>query len=188
MRRILRSDFFRRPTPQVARELLGKVLVRRLPPGLPAHYRIVETEAYCGTKDLACHASRGRTRRTETMFGPAGRIYVYMIYGMHHCLNLVTAGQGEGEAVLIRAVEPLSANELNHQNTSGPGKLCRALRITKQLNGMKLGRVAGLWVEDRGLSIKPKNIGVSARRGVAYAGKCAKYPWRFFIKSSDFVS
>lgn len=180
----LKSDWFARPALLVAKELVGKVLVRQLPSG-SFRYRITEVEAYCGTRDLACHASKGKTKRTEVMFGPAGHIYVYLIYGMYHCLNLVTAQTDEAEAVLIRAVEPLFATD---QKPVGPSKLCHALSIDKSLNGQKLGRVSGLWIEDDGYTVLPKQLGKSARRGVAYAKKYALKPWRFYLKSSKFVS
>jgi DNA-3-methyladenine glycosylase len=184
MKVVLGRSFFERPTLQVARELIGKVMVRRLPQGL-RRFRIVEVEAYCGEQDLACHASKGRTQRTAVMFGPAGRLYVYLIYGMYYCLNIVTAEEGMGEAVLIRALEPLSGTS---QNTRGPGRLCRALKIGRRLNHKSLGRAVGLWVADDGFRVKPSQIGRSTRRGVAYAGECAAYPWRFFLKRSRYVS
>ena len=141
---ILSQQFFARPTLIVAKDLIGKVLVRKLSKGV-WRYRITEVEAYCGVKDLACHANKGKTKRTEVMFGPAGYIYVYLIYGMYHCLNLVTAGDGQGEAVLVRAVEPLFSTT---DWPVGPGRLCKYLQIDKSLNRLKLGRTGGLWVED----------------------------------------
>lgn len=181
---ILTQQFFARPTLVVAKDLIGKILVRTLPEGT-RRYRITEVEAYCGVKDLACHASHGRTNRTEVMFGPAGHIYVYLIYGMYYCLNLVTAEKGEGEAVLIRAVEPLF-------NTTdfpiGPGRLCKYLQIDKSFNNKKLTKVTGLWVEDDGYNIKTSDIKSSPRRGVAYAKNYAQKPWRFYLKDNQFVS
>lgn len=181
---MLKSAWFARPTLQVAQELIGKILVRKLPRGI-FRYRITEVEAYCGVQDLACHASKGRTQRTEIMFGSAGHIYVYLIYGMYHCLNLVTALEGEAEAVLVRSVEPLFATS---QRPVGPGRLCRELDIDNQLNCLKLGRTSGLWVEDDGYKIKPGQIGQSARRGIAYAKDYASKPWRFYLKTSEFIS
>ena len=119
MKRLDRK-FFNRNTVLVAKELLGKFLVRRIGKKI-IKARIIETEAYCGTKDLACHASKGLTERTKVMFGPAGFSYVYMIYGMYHCLNIVTEKEGNPSAVLIRA--------LDCENCDGPGKLCRELKI-----------------------------------------------------------
>lgn len=213
--KMLKASWLARPTVLVAEELIGKVLVRKLPTGFqprlrprgafapeggsfqargskpeasPAgtwRYRITEVEAYCGVKDLACHAARGCTPRTEVMFGPAGHIYVYLIYGMYYCLNLVTAGEGEAEAVLVRSVEPLFVTS---RNPVGPGRLCRELNIDHQLNQHKLGRVSGLWLEDDGYKIKSGELGQSARRGIEYAKDYASKPWRFYLKSSLFVS
>ncbi|MFA5967301.1 MAG: DNA-3-methyladenine glycosylase [Patescibacteria group bacterium] len=183
-RKILNAKWFARPALQVAPDLVGKVLVRKFPQGIE-RYRITEVEAYCGVQDLACHAAKGRTRRTEVMFGPAGRIYVYLIYGMYHCLNLVTAGKGEAEAVLIRSVEPLSSTL---QKPIGPGRLCRELNIGSEFNCHRLNRISGLWVEDDGYIVKPEQMGQSARRGITYAKDYASKPWRFYLKTSKFVS
>src|SRR5437867_10734681 len=154
---LLDRSFYERPTLDVARDLLGRVLVRRLNARRLAG-KIVETEAYVGPHDLACHASKGHTPRTSIMFGPAGFAYVYMIYGFHFCLNAVTESEGYPAAVLIRAVEPLEnvdcmralrkQPERDSNIASGPGKLCMALSIDKKLNGEDLtGSV--LWIEDR---------------------------------------
>lgn len=184
MRVVLPDKFFSRSTLKVAEDLLGKVLVRKLGSHV-YRYRIIETEAYCGQDDLACHAHKGKTPRTEIMFGPAGFIYVYLIYGMYHCLNLVTFLPGEGEAVLIRAIEPLFETD---QRTNGPGKLCRALKIDIELNRRKLSKQTGLWIEDDGFVVNSTDIGTSSRRGVTYAKHCADYPWRFFLKKSTLIS
>lgn len=156
--------------------------------------RIVETEAYIGPQDLACHAAKGRTQRTEVMFGPAGHAYVYFIYGMYNMLNLVTEAQDYPAAVLIRAVEPLTGVELMKQRrrnetlrnlASGPGKLCEAFDIDRSLNGADLcGRI--LYIEDH-REATPK-FEATARIGVAYAGKWKDKPYRFFVSGSDFVS
>ncbi|MBU1092229.1 DNA-3-methyladenine glycosylase [Patescibacteria group bacterium] len=182
---ILSQQFFARPTLVVAKDLIGKILVRKLSEGI-RRYRITEVEAYCGVSDLACHTSKGRTKRTEIMFGPAGYIYVYLIYGMHYCLNFVTAGEDQGEAVLIRAVEPL----FNTTNSPiGPGRLCKYLQIDKSLNSAKLGRGTGLWVEeDNSDATRSVSIKSSPRRGIAYAKNYAKKPWRFYLKDNRFVS
>ena len=153
----LPREFYSRPALEVASDLLGKVLVRRLG-RKNLSGKIVETEAYVGPHDLACHASKGHTPRTSVMFGPPGFAYVYMIYGFYFCLNVVTEAPGHPAAVLIRAVEPLEnvglmrklrGNPERETNiTSGPGKLCMAMSIDKQLNGADfLGSV--LWIEDR---------------------------------------
>src|SRR5947209_2999880 len=152
-------SFYSRPALDVASDLLGKVLVRRLGRRELAG-KIVETEAYVGPHDLACHASKGHTPRTAVMFGEPGHAYVYMIYGFHFCLNVVTEPAGYPAAVLIRAVEPLEnvnvmaklrGNPDRDTNiTSGPGKLCMAMSIDKQLNGADLLGNA-IWIEDRKL-------------------------------------
>jgi len=190
----LDHDFYDRSALDVAVDILGKVLVRKLERRKLAGI-IVETEAYAGPHDLACHASKGRTPRTSIMFGPPGYAYVYMIYGFHFCLNVVTEREGYPAAVLIRAVEPLENVDLMRQLrnnpesdrniASGPGKLCKAMSIDKQLNGADLaGRV--LWVEDRNLSIG--EIRTSPRVGVDYAGEYKDRPWRFYIEGNPHVS
>lgn len=180
----LPRSFFDRPTELVARELLGCRIVRREGELLRVG-RIVETEAYLGVRDRACHSSRGRTARTEVMFGPPGFAYVYIIYGMHHCLNAVTRGEGEAEAVLIRAVEPL---EGCLGAGDGPGLVCRALGIDKRLNGADLaGEQGGALVvlpADRPAS----GVSKGRRVGVDYAGAWAKRLLRFWETGSAFVS
>lgn len=156
--------------------------------------KIVETEAYIGPEDKACHASKGRSARTEIMFGPAGYAYVYLIYGMYDCLNLVTESVDYPAAVLIRAVEPSDGIDLMKMRrrtdrlynlTSGPGKLCRAFAIDRELNGGDLcGTV--LFVEDRG-EPTPR-FQATPRIGVDYAGKWKDKPFRFYIRGSEFVS
>jgi len=133
-RKKLRHAFFERPAIDLARDLLGTILVRRVR-GKEYRARIVETEAYVGAHDLACHASKGRTARTEVMFGPAGRAYVYLIYGMYDMLNIVASHREDPQAVLIRGAEPLDRWQAD---LTGPGKLTRALRITRAQNGLDL--------------------------------------------------
>jgi DNA-3-methyladenine glycosylase len=175
-------SFYARETLVVARDLLGMHLVRRGPGGDQVG-RIVETEAYKGPKDLAAHSSRGRTRRTEVMFGPPGHAYVYLIYGFWHCLNVVTAAEGTPHAVLIRALEPISGVT---QTTHGPGLLCRAMHIDRSLNSESLlGET--LWIE-RPARYRPPRVSRSARIGVDYAGDWALRPWRFFDRDSPHVS
>lgn len=166
----LKRDFYLRPTLNVARDLLGKFLVHKID-GKICAAQIVETEAYAGFDDLACHGSRGVTKRNEVMFHRGGYAYVYLIYGIHHCLNLVTEKENYPSAVLIRGLDYLNAN--------GPGRLCREFKIKKEThNGLDLtGDI--LWVEDRGK--KPKNIRKTKRIGVNYAKHCADWPWRFVI-------
>jgi DNA-3-methyladenine glycosylase len=174
--------FYARETLAVARELIGMHLVHRGPRGLQVG-RIVETEAYKGPQDLAAHSARGRTPRTEVMFGPPGHAYVYFIYGFWHCLNVVTADHGVPHAVLLRAIEPIAGIA---DSTHGPGLLCRAMHIDKSLNGIDLTR-SQLWIERPDDFRKPK-IERSTRIGVDYAGEWAKKPWRFFDKESPYVS
>lgn len=178
----LPRSFYARETLTVARELLGMHLVHRGPAGLQVG-RIVETEAYKGPKDLAAHSARGRTPRTEVMFGPPGHAYVYLIYGFWHCLNFVTADHGVPHAVLLRGLEPITGID---NTTHGPGLLCRALHIDKALNGADLVR-SELWVEKPADYRKPR-IERATRIGVDYAGAWAKKPWRFFDRDSPYVS
>jgi DNA-3-methyladenine glycosylase len=178
----LPRSFYARETLTVAREVLGMHLVHRGPAGLQVG-RIVETEAYKGPKDLAAHSARGRTQRTEVMFGPPGHAYVYLIYGFWHCLNFVTADHGVPHAVLIRGLEPISGVD---NTTHGPGLLCRALHIDKKLNGADL-TLSQLWVEKPEDYRKPR-VERATRIGVDYAGTWAKKPWRFFDRDSPYVS
>jgi len=145
--------------------------------------RIVETEAYVGPSDKACHASRGLTPRTRVMFGPPGYAYVYLIYGMHNCLNVVTEAEGSPAAVLIRAIEPFAS--IRGQNGSGPGRLCRVMEIDRGLGGLDMTR-SPLYILDRS-GPSPK-IARSPRIGVAYAGEWAEKPWRFYDARSRAVS
>lgn len=170
---VLPRTFFGRPALQVARALLGQVLVHGSHRG-----RIVEVEAYLGPRDLAAHSSKGRTPRTEVMFGPPGHAYVYFIYGMHHCFNVTT---GRGCAVLIRALEPLTAVE---GRTDGPGRLCKAFGLTRAQNALSL-EPPGVWIE-RGET--PQSIARGPRIGVAYAGDWASKPYRLWIAGNPFVS
>lgn len=189
----LPRSFYQQPTVEVARQLLGKYLVRKHPAGVTVG-RIVESEAYIGPEDKACHASRGRTPRTEIMFGRAGHAYIYLIYGFHYMLNIVTEKEDFPSAVLIRAVEPLGGIELMQARrgldkitnlASGPGKLCTAFAIDRTLNGDDMcGKI--IYVEDRG-EPSPK-IATTPRIGVDYAGKWKHKPWRFLIKGNQFVS
>jgi len=190
----LSRSFYSRSTLQVASDLLGKVLVRSFD-GRRLAGTIVETEAYVGPHDLACHASKGHTPRTSIMFGPAGYAYVYMIYGFYFCLNVVTERKGYPAAVLIRGVEPLENLDFMRQLrnnperdtniASGPGKLCMAMSIDKRLNGEDLLGQA-LWIEDRKLD--PGPILTSPRVGVDYAGEYKDKPWRFYFANNPHVS
>ena len=187
--RPLDPAFFARDALVVARALIGTVLVHELPTGERRAARIVETEAYRGPTDAASHARVGLTKRTRTLLGPPGRAYVYLIYGMYDCFNVTCFGEGKGHAVLVRGVEPLEglaplAETGARVRTDGPGRLTRALGITRAHDGMSLVS-APLYLEAR--TGRPK-IAVSARVGVAYAGEIADAPWRFFDPGSAHVS
>ena len=181
MRKLPRT-FYDRDTVVVAKELLGKLLVHRVA-GEERIGRIVEVEAYVGSHDLASHSSKGLTARTKVMFGPPGHAYVYLIYGMYHCMNVVTEREGEGAAVLLRAVEPV----LNISGrTNGPGLLCRAMGITRHLNGHDL-LSDDFFVSEPDEAAK-FSIVKRPRVGVDYAGKWAGKLLRFYIKDNPFVS
>lgn len=183
---MLPQTFYRRGAIEVARGLLGKVLVHRTG-GATLTGIITETEAYCGPHDLACHASRGKTTRTAVMFGPAGHWYVYLIYGMYHCLNVVTDHVDYPAAVLLRGVHPL-AGVADGVRTDGPGKLCRAFGITRHLNTARaFGRAAALRVEDRGFRVAPADITATPRIGIDYAGEYKDKPWRFVAKPEQII-
>ena len=169
--------FYERPTVAVARDLLGKVLVRRL--GRRTHRaRIVEVEAYLGERDAASHARRGPTPRSAIMFGPPGFLYVYFVYGMHHCMNFVTETDGVAGAVLIRAAESLDGGPPGELR--GPAKLCDGLGVTLADKGTDLTRPdAGLFVVDDG-QVVPR-IARSPRIGVDYAGRWAARHLRFYV-------
>ena len=178
---------------QVAKSLLGKYLVRNSQTGLLAA-RIVEVEAYVGPEDRASHASRGRTKRTEVMFGPPGVAYVYLVYGMYHCFNVVTERTGYPAAVLIRAVE-LHSRKVGVGGApmagppptliDGPGRVCRLFQIDRSLNKLDLTLGRTLWIEDRGERVSEAKIAASPRIGVDYAGEWAAKPWRFRLKKAN---
>jgi DNA-3-methyladenine glycosylase len=178
----LARDFYNRKTISVAKDLLGKLLVHRVD-GVVQIGKIVEVEAYLGPHDLAAHSSKGRTPRTEIMFGPPGYAYVYMIYGMYFCMNVVTEKEGHASAVLLRAVEPIQNIT---QKSKGPGLLCNAMAIDKRLNGHDL-------LSDDFFIAKPKqrekfSIVKRPRIGVDYSGDWAKELLRFYIEDNPFVS
>ncbi|MGA9033440.1 MAG: DNA-3-methyladenine glycosylase [Sulfuricaulis sp.] len=181
MRKLPRA-FYDRDTIAVARDLLGKYLVH-ISRGVERIGRIVETEAYLGPHDLAAHSARGLTERTQVMFGPPGHAYVYMIYGMYFCMNVVTERKGHASAVLLRAVEPVTNIG---ERTQGPGLLCRAMRIDKRLNGHDLtGK--NFYIATPAKS-EPVVIVKRPRVGVDYAGRWARRHLRFYIKGNPFVS
>jgi DNA-3-methyladenine glycosylase len=177
MSKTLSRTFFNRPTVTVARSLVGKYLVRENGKGTIAG-RIVEVEAYVGCEDKACHASKGRTARTEVLFGPSGVSYIYLIYGMYYMLNVVTERREFPAAVLIRAIE------VGGELIDGPGKLCRELGIDRSLHQIDLTNGRSLWFEDRGDRVPNKQVGAFPRIGVDYAGRWAKKPWRFRLLAS----
>src|SRR6476646_2779979 len=180
--RKLPRDFYAPGTLSIARDLIGMHLVHD-DGGTVRVGRIVETEAYQGPADLAAHSSRGRTARTDVMFGPPGHAYVYFIYGFWYCLNAVTAQAGTPHAVLLRALEPVSAVT---DKTWGPGLLCRAMGIDRTLNRADLcGNVLFI---DHPAAPETVRISRSPRIGVDYAGKWAKKEWRFFDRDSPYVS
>ena len=166
----LAAAFFDRPADRVARELLGARLVVRAADGTLSRHVVFETEAYLGAHDLACHGSKGMTKRNAVMFGPAGRWYVYLCYGMHWMLNIVTGAEGVPAAVLIRGVGAFE----------GPGRVTRGLGIDKAFDGLAAARPTGLWFE-AGEMISPRRIIRTPRIGVAYAGEWAEKPLRFLF-------
>jgi DNA-3-methyladenine glycosylase len=178
----LTRDFYDRDTVQVARDLLGKHLVRTSASGTRVG-RIVEVEAYLGPHDLAAHSARGLTPRTRVMFGPPGHAYVYLIYGIYHCMNVVTQAEGLASAVLLRALEPVAGIDAR---TQGPGLLCRAMEIDRQLNGHDL------LSDDLHIAAEPDpprfTLVRRPRIGVDYAGQWARRLLRFYIKGNAFVS
>ena len=190
--------FYNRDTVQVARDLLGQLLVRVLPGGEALVCRITETEAYVGRMDKACHAyGYKRTRRTETLFSPPGTAYIYLIYGMYHCLNFVTEPEGEPAAVLIRGAKPVQNGDIIAKNRfgrkmdeltsyqkknflNGPGKLCRGLLLTRGENGLDLtDKGSGLYVCP---GPAPAEIFVGKRIGINYAQEARDFPWRFWCE------
>lgn len=179
MAKTLSRNFYKRATLEVAQDLLGCYLVRKV--GRKEwRARITEVESYIGEDDLACHARAGRTKRTEVMYGQPGRTYVYLIYGMYHCLNIVTEGVDFPAAILIRAVE---IEGIAKSETNGPGKLSRFLSIDRTLNGHDMTAGKQLWVE-LGKLQKGEKIKRSKRIGVDYAKHCKDYLWRFELTKS----
>ncbi|SHI15998.1 DNA-3-methyladenine glycosylase [Sporobacter termitidis DSM 10068] len=190
---ILPREFYERDTLTVARELLGQVLVRETPEGT-VRGSIVETEAYLGPRDDAAHSYKGKSERVRVQYGPAGCAYIYMIYGMHYCLNITSGPPGVPEVVLIRALEPLSGFELMEKRRgtgkllnlcSGPGKLCRAFDIGADLYGVDLCRPGSLYLEGGN---KPESISSSKRIGIDYAVMTRDMPWRFTAAGNKFLS
>lgn len=196
MSKTLKCNFYKRNTLKVAQDLLGCFLVHKIGNKI-VQGTITETEAYIGEDDLACHASRGRTPRTEVMYGEAGHAYIYLIYGMYHCLNIVTERKDLPAVVLIRGIKltelPVTfrakgptrkRGEYATKTLDGPGKVCRYFKIDKRLNGCDLTKKERLWVE-RGIKIKKSEIKVSKRIGIDYAMHCKHYLWRFYLETEN---
>jgi DNA-3-methyladenine glycosylase len=196
--RPLPLSFYRRPAEAVARELLGRYLVRELA-GERLILRLVETEAYLGAPDRASHAWGGRrTARNESLYLPGGHAYVYFIYGMHWCLNAVTGEADSGGAVLLRAGEPVAGEERMAENrgwtrklrpgdlAGGPGKLCRALAVGRELDGVLLDR-SPLFIAEGG-PVGEAEVAAGPRIGVDYAGEAAAWPLRFAVRGNPHVS
>ena len=193
----LPPDFFlRADVVQVAKDLLGKVLVTRFDGKLTSG-RIVETEAYAGEGDKASHASKGRTARTNVMFGAGGVAYVYLCYGIHQMFNIVTAGEGTPHAILIRGIEPLKGVDVMLERTGkikadetltrGPGNVGKAFGFHTSQCGLSLQRDE-LYIADDGFKVNKDDMGTSPRIGVAYAGDHAAWEYRFFMKGNKYVS
>lgn len=196
---ILTRNFYDRDTLEVARDLLGREIVRVLEDGTELRCRITETEAYIGRLDKACHAyNYRRTARTETLFAPPGTAYIYLIYGIYHCLNFVTEGEGEPAAVLIRGAVPAANGDIIAKNRfgckmedmssyqrknflNGPGKLCRGLDLTRSQNGTSLTTPSGGLYVCEGRPPAPGQIQVGERIGIDYAQEAVHFPWRFWL-------
>jgi len=163
----LTSDFYTRDVLTVAPELIGKILVHRLPTGEEIRFRITETEAYRGEEDTGCHAKAGKTKRTETLYKKGGHAYIYLCYGVHHLINAVTGEEGQPQAALIRGVEGFY----------GPGKLTKAMGITKELNAVDLTTSEEIWIEEDGMKLE---YIAGKRIGIDYADEYYRnIEWRF---------
>jgi len=199
----LPAKFYQQDTFALAENLLGKYLIRKYNNHI-LNGKIVETECYYGPNDLASHASRGKTERTKLMFAQPGLAYIYLIYGMYYCLNIVTEHKNFPAAILIRAIEPISGLKQMAKNrqipvaqnslpitklTSGPGKLCQAFKINKSLNGENLITSKKLYLATNTQEkITPKQIKKAKRIGIDYAGQYKNKLWRYYLKDNLFVS
>jgi DNA-3-methyladenine glycosylase len=196
MKKLARSFYLNPDVVEVAKQLLGKYLCTDVGKGLTVG-KIVETEAYCGATDKACHAHFRRTKRNSIMFAQGGVAYVYLCYGVHHLFNIVTNQEGLADAVLVRGVEPVEGidlmlqrrgfTHLAHSLTAGPGAMSKALGITTDHYGVDLcGKE--VWIADEGIVVPENQILASPRVGVAYAEEDALLPWRFRIKGNPWCS
>ena len=192
----LKREFFARDTLVVARELLGQRLVRVLD-GSRLSGRIVEVEAYVGEDDRASHARPGRTKRNAPMYGPPGHAYVYFIYGMHHCFNVVTERDGFPAAVLIRALEPLEGVEEMRARrggrpdlplTSGPARLCQALDVDRRFDGVDLCAPGALLFLEEDVCVPDEAVTAGPRIGVRGDEAAVMVPWRFYVRDNHYVS
>ncbi|HVK96848.1 MAG TPA: DNA-3-methyladenine glycosylase [Flavisolibacter sp.] len=196
MQRLPSSFFLRSDVVKIARELLGKVLVTNFNNQYTSG-RIVETEAYHGEIDRASHAYKGRTKRTEVIFGEGGKAYVYLCYGLHQMFNIVTSTKDEAHAILIRAVEPLDGidimlrrtgkSKLDNTLTRGPGNVGKAFGFNTSQCGLLIGSDE-LYIVDDGIKVEDDKIKTSPRIGVDYAGEHAQWPYRFYVHGSKYVS
>lgn len=193
MSKKLTQAFYNQSTLKIAKELLGKYLVREID-NQKIIGKIVETEAYFGFNDKASHASCGKTERNSIMFKKGGYWYVYVIYGIFNCLNITTEKDGFPSAVLIRALEPIKGIDFMRKNRknninlcSGPGRLCQALKIDRKLNQTRAFGNCCLWIEN-GEKVEKHDVLSSKRIGVDYAGQWARKKWRFYLKNNKFVS
>lgn len=195
--KLSRTFYEREDVVQISRDLIGKVLCSNID-GTITSGIIVETEAYNGRTDRACHAYPNiRTARTETIYGSPGVAYVYLCYGIHHLFNIVTNKEGMADAILVRAAEPVKGikkmlerrgrKKLEPTVTNGPGKLSQAMGITTAHDQIDL-RSDTIWIEDGEQEVKDSEIKASSRIGVDYAGEDAKLPWRFTLKGSKWIS
>ena len=193
----LKKSFFTQDTIEVARQLLGCYLIRKIKNNLFLRGKIVETEAYLGIQDSCCHSYNGLyTDRTKTMYLEGGHAYIYFTYGMYHCFNIVTAKKQEPEATLIRALEPIEGFEIMKKNrkkldleqlTNGPGKLCQALDITKNFNGIDLSTSSDLYIE-QGEKVSENDISTDMRIGLSPHKEACYWPLRFFLNNNEAVS
>lgn len=192
----IERKFYMRDAVTVGKDILGKIIVKKTADGRMMSGRITEVEAYMGTTDKASHSYGGRrTKRTEVMYKEGGYSYVFLIYGMYECFNVTVGREGDPQAVLIRGVEPLENKNFMWEKrkvkkekdiSNGPGKLTKALGITREDNGADLVASENIWLEDDGYKVK--DIVETTRIGIDYAEEDALKPWRFYIKDSIFVS